>query len=69
MISEKWMHESTHSTNLMTDGSKKDWLPPSVLYFSPLEERKDVDELAEILRKFNKYADIPIKEWGKRYIG
>jgi hypothetical protein len=25
--------------------------------------------LAEILREFNKYADILIKEWGKRYIG
>jgi hypothetical protein len=40
-----------------------------VLYFPPLEERKDeADELAEILRKFNKYADILVKEWGKRYI-
>jgi hypothetical protein len=37
---------------------------------SSLEERKDeADELAEILREFNKYADILIKEWGKRYIG
>jgi hypothetical protein len=70
MISEKWIHASTHLTNLMTDESIKEWPPPKVLYFPPLEERKDeADELAEILREFNKYADILIKEWGKRYIG
>jgi hypothetical protein len=70
IISEKWIHASTHLTNLMTDESIKEWPPPKVLYFPPLEERKDeADELAEILREFNKYADILIKEWGKRYIG
>ena len=70
IISEKWIHASTHLTNLMTDESIKEWPPPKVLYFPPLEERKDeADELAEILREFNKYADILVKEWGKRYIG
>jgi hypothetical protein len=45
---------------------------PCILFFTfpYLEERKDeADELADILREFNKYADILIKEWGKRYIG
>jgi hypothetical protein len=70
MISEKWIHASTHLTNLMTDESIKEWPPPKVLYFPPLEERKDeADELAKILREFNKYADILVKEWGKRYVG
>jgi hypothetical protein len=70
MISEKWIYASTHLTNLMTDESIKEWPPPKDLYFPPLEERKDeADELTEILREFNKYADILIKEWGKRYVG
>jgi hypothetical protein len=47
MISEKWIHASTHLTNLMTDESIKEWPPPKVLYFPPLEERKnEADELA-----------------------
>jgi hypothetical protein len=28
MISEKWIHASTHLTNLMTDESIKEWPPP-----------------------------------------
>jgi hypothetical protein len=27
MISEKWIHASTHLTNLMTDESIKEWPP------------------------------------------
>jgi len=41
----------------MTDTSIKEWPPPTVLYFPPLEERKDeVDELINILKDFNQYA-------------
>jgi hypothetical protein len=66
-LSVKWTHASTYLTNLMTVTSIKEWTPPTVLYFPPLEERKDeVDELIEILSEFNQFALVLIKEWEKK---
>ena len=68
-LSVKWTHASTYLTNLMTVTSIKKRPPPPVLYFPPLEERKDeVDELIEILSEFNQFALVLIKEWEKRYV-
>jgi len=69
ILSERWVHAPTYLTKLLQDTSRKGELPPTVLYFPPLEERKDeVDELAKILSKFNEYALILIKEWKERYL-
>jgi DNA-binding NtrC family response regulator len=59
------MHTPSYVNKLLQDIFREGDLPAKILYFPPLEERKeDVNKLVRILNRFNKYALILVKEWG-----
>jgi hypothetical protein len=66
-LSSEWMHTPSYVDKLLEDIFREGDLPAKILYFPPLEERKeDVNKLVGILNRFNKYALILVKEWERR---
>jgi hypothetical protein len=69
MLSSKWIHAPHYLDKLLQDSLSKGNISPKALYFPPLNEREDeVNELIEILDKFNECVRILVKEWKEKYL-